>query len=385
MGVLPAAATPVLATWDIFLFLPNIIIPVPTPFDGIEIRICAGNDPILGSLSPAPANTTAQQMLGAFRSQFGATYLPACLIVRTGAPATFRRQQTIRAFRNVCAVATIVTGYTGTQWHPRYSDHFDVYPLAPATGGGIVTNDAIVQGIHAAAGFMAQASPLIQKPTNFQCAPAQNFLTNLILAWKHCFVFRRNRPALLPIFRSIDIALHALRFPTDGLLGTQDAGLRIVLWVSAFETLLNPGAAIGGVDLRTVLQFLAGLPWKEKTLRRRAYKVADKRVKRLVTKAEAIYGDLYKARNDFIHGNKIQQKRLWFRESRQEQLLSQVAPLVYWACLEEYLKLFFPGAQAAKPPAADISWLRTPAGRKYMVQRAAEWAQRGNAEAALAV
>lgn len=383
MGVVPAVA-PVLATWDIFLFLPNITIPVPTPFDGIDIRICSGNDAILGSLNTGAANATAQLMLAAFRSQFGAAYLPACLIVRTGAEIAFRQQQTIRAFRNLCALATIVTGYTGTQWHPRYSDHFDVYPLAPATGGGIVTNDAIVQGIHATAGFVAQVSPLIQNPANFQCAPAQHLLTSLIMAWKRCFVLRRNRPTLLPVFRSIDIALHALRFPTDGLLGTQDAGLRLVLWVSAFETLLNPGPGVGGVDLRTVLQFVAGLPWKEKTLRRRAYKVADRRVKRLVTKAEAIYGDLYKARNDFIHGNKIQQRRLWFRESRQEQLLSQVTPLVYWASLEEYLKLLFPGAQATIPPRADISWLRTPAGRKYMVQRAADWAQRGNVEAALA-
>ncbi len=378
-AISPAASAP--QRWDLILLLPNIVIPVPTPFDGVDIRLCAGNDPILVLLEANVGNAAARHMLSAFRTQFGESYETGCIIVRRGARGVFLQAETIRAFRNACALATILPGYSGHQWHPLYADHFDVYPLAPAVGGEVITNDAIVQGLHPVTGFVGQPSPLIQDPRNFHCAPSNRLLARLLRAWRKCFIARRNRTDLLRVFRSIEIALHALRFPTDALLSTQDAGLRLGLWISAFETLLNLGG--GGVNLPTVVQFLDGLPWGDAALRRRIYRVPDKRIVQRVTKAAAIYGDLYKARNDFIHGNPIRRKRLWFRGSRQEPLMSRVAPLVYLSALEQRLNLLFPAAQIKPAVGAKLSWLRTAAGRKYMRQRAAEWADRGNVETAL--
>jgi hypothetical protein len=52
------------------------------------------------------------------------------------------------------------------------------------------------------------------------------------------------------MFRSLEIAFHALRFPTDALLSVYELGVRIVLWVSAFEVLLYPSQPGGQVNLR---------------------------------------------------------------------------------------------------------------------------------------
>ncbi len=367
--------------WDLFFFLPNIDVPVPTPFDGGIIQLCAGRDPILGQLHPSRANDTAAQMLRRFRTQFGERYMPACLIVQHRAPSPSREAQTLRSFRNLCAIATILRAYQGGQWQPTFSDHFDIYPLAPARSGWVVTNDAIVRGLQQRRGFSGQPSPLIQTPSSFTCQPTQRLFARLRYAWRLCYLRKRRRGELLRLFRSIEIALHASGFPTDSLLSVHDAGLRLVLWVSAFEILLHPGG--GRIRLAAVLAFLRNLKWNDRRLAHKRYPVRYTGVPPRISLPEVIYYDLYMARNDFTHGNEVPVNRLWFRSNKGLAQLRELAPLLYWKALEQRLNSLFPAQNVQPPPHAPVQWLLTSQGRRYLQQQAGEWADMRGVEQAL--
>jgi hypothetical protein len=226
-------------SWDLLFILGNLHLVGVTPFDGQVLRVCAGNDPILHQLHPSAGNATGRQMIGQFRTQFGVAYLPACLVVRRGAPARVRHAPSLRSFRNCCAIATILPAYRGGQLQPNFSDHFDIYPLVAGHSGMVVTNDAITMGMHAPHGFAGQPSPTIGGPQNFATRPSLRLFGRLMYAWRTCYIGRRRRRDLLRLFRSLEIALHAMRFPTDSLMSVHDAGLRLLLWVSAIEILLH--------------------------------------------------------------------------------------------------------------------------------------------------
>lgn len=367
--------------WDLFFLLPDLNVPKPTPFDAGVVRICAGDDPILEQLQVNPANATARQMLGAFRGQFGKPYTPGCLIVSAEAPARAREAGTLRAFRNCCAIATILPAYEGGQWQPKFADHFDIYTLAPGKSGSIVTNDAIVQGLPEQRGFMGQCSPLIQTPWNFRCRPSNRLLTRLLRAWAQCYLLRRRWRPLQRLFRSLEVALHASRFPTDSLMSVHDAGLRVVVWVSAFEILLHPGG--GRIRLPQVLAHLHSLPWVDARLRHRRYRITYRNVPTSVSLPEAIYYDLYMARNDFTHGNEIPSQALWFRRNRGLGYLLRLAPPLYRAVLEHQLDVLVPPPNVQPPPAGPLGWFLTPKGQRYLRETGKEWADRTGTESAL--
>ncbi len=358
--------------WDLLFFLPNIDIPVPSPFDGSMIRLCAGRDPILEELHPSPGNNRAARMLQQFQTQFGQRYMPACLIVRHESRPRSTEAETLRSFRNLCAISTILPAYRRGQWQPAFSDHFDIYPLAAARSGWIVSNDAIVRDLNPSRRFTGQPSPLIQNPSNFSCQPSVRLFDRLRHAWRLCYFRRRRRNELLRLFRSLEIALHASRFPTDSLLSVHDAGLRLVLWVSAFEILLHPGG--GRIRLPAVLAFLRNVSWNEQGLAHKRYSVAYQGMPPRVSLPEAIYYDLYMARNDFTHGNEVPANRLWFRRNRRLAKLRQQAPLLYWKVLDHRLNSLFPAQNPQPPRHAPVQWFLTPQGRRYIQQRAAGWA-----------
>ena len=320
-------------------------------------------------------------MLQQFRTQFGQRYMPACLIVRHESPPRSREAHTLRSFRNICAISTIVRAYEGGEWQPRFSDHFDIYPLAAAQSGWIVTNDAIVRDLNPSPRFSGQSSPLIQTPSNFTCQPSQRLFARLRNAWQACYFRRRQRRELLRLFRSVEIALHASRFPTDSLLSVHDAGLRLVLWVSAFEILLHPGG--GRIRLPAVLAFLRNLQWNDQRLAHRRYSLQYAGTPPRVSLPEAIYYDLYMARNDFAHGNEVPVNRLWFRSNRRLAQLRRQAPVLYWKVLDHRLNSLFPAQNIQPPPHAPVQWDLTPQGRRYIQQQAAEWADMRGVEQAL--
>ena len=319
-------------------------------------------------------------MLASFRDQYGKPYLPACLIVRSGAPSAVTTADALRAFRDSCGLSTILPAYEGGRSGIGFSNHFEIYPLSPGKSGRIVTNDAIVQGLHEPAGFSGQCSPLIQHPDHFTCTPSGRLLERLFKAWEFCYVRRRKRRALQRVFRSVGIAFHGCRFPADSLMLVYDVGLRLAVWVSAFEVLLHPGDK-ARVDLAEVLKNLGAVSWEIGCLSHKRYTVRNHPHR--VSLPEAICVDLYGARNTFLHGNPIPRRSLVCRRFRPARYLSTIAPLLYRVLLERQLNFLVPTREVRPSGRASSRWLRTKAGRRYIAQERNAWSDRGRTEKAL--
>ena len=117
--------------WDLLFALPNLAVPNPTPFASDGYVICSGDDERLKNLAPGAGNTTSRQMLNRFTTARGEAYRPGCFLIRSDIPIRDRHPESIRAFRNVCAVSATTAAYAGglhspraAQWRTHWSDQF---------------------------------------------------------------------------------------------------------------------------------------------------------------------------------------------------------------------------------------------------------------------
>ena len=52
--------------WDLLFTLPNLAVPIPTPYATGGYAICSGDDPRLENLADTLGNATSRKMLGRF-------------------------------------------------------------------------------------------------------------------------------------------------------------------------------------------------------------------------------------------------------------------------------------------------------------------------------
>jgi len=142
----------------------------------------------------------------------------------------------------------------------------------------------------------------------------------------------------LALFRSLEVAFQASRFPSDGFSSINDVGTRIGLWVSAFEVLFHPGG--GSVNKHLVQVAIARTRLKDPRLRRNLYRRTWGRPPRTfsIPFPALVYDDLYRARNAFMHGNPVTALDLLFRRSGKYPPLIVLAPLLYSVALRTYLR-----------------------------------------------
>jgi hypothetical protein len=346
--------------WDLLFTFPNLVPPVPSPFDGRDIYLCSADDPRLGDLATNPGNTTGRAMLDRFASTFGTDYRPACLLIRQGAPERLRHREALSAFRNVCAISTTSRVWAMSLLHPwgasaqsgiKWSDNFFFGFHTPGHSGAIVTLNGAMAGLDNRINrFRGQPSAHIGVPTHYHPDVDAQLLTRLMVAWRRYYVQNKERRVFRRLFRSLEVAFHAGLFPGDGLTSINDVGTRLGLWVSAFEVLFHPSQQ--SVGKRVVQAQLQGAPFQKPAMRARRYTVWTKRngvrTKHAAVLAEALYDDLYAARNDFMHGNSVTGRDVRYRRSSRHVPLMTVAPVLYNIALLSFLKGQIPdGPEAA--------------------------------------
>jgi hypothetical protein len=106
--------------------------------------------------------------------------------------------------------------------------------------------------------------------------------------------------------------------------------------VSALEVLCHPG---GKVNKRVVQGVLRNAPYEFRRLLDKTFVVYESQSKPRVkaTLPEALYDDLYWARNQFLHGNAVNEKVLHYRKSEKFYPLNRIAPVLYSAALVSFL------------------------------------------------
>jgi hypothetical protein len=341
--------------WDLFFTLPNVDVPTPSPFVQDAVCLCAANDERMRDLVGTPANDTARLMLTKFTTYRGEAYQPACLLVHADAPASVRDTDALRAFRNVCAVATTTSGWAtainGGQSLACWSDHFLFGHFAADRSGWVQPLDGAWGGSDDELPYV-QSSPAIGRPSDWSIRVDEPLCRRLLICWQRCFVRQRDRRAFRRLFRALEVAFHAGQYPGDGLTSINDIGTRIGLWVSAFEVLCHPHR--GDVNKLSVIEVLNSAPLDANVAAAR-YAVNYRGQTYRVSLAADIYDDLYAARNSFMHGNPVTTRDLRYRRSGTRLQLAQLAPLVFNVALLSYLEGKVGGGPIV-PQAFEADW-----------------------------
>lgn len=138
------------------------------------------------------------------------------------------------------------------------------------------------------------------------------------------------------LFRSLNMAVAASKIPATVDVTLFDLGRTVGLWVSAFEILAHPG--VGKSGLMRVYDLLEKAPWHDKGLKKcgyLAYNLSKPPVRRPMP--SWLYGEIYRARNDFVHGNPIRRNRLHVKRSGRS--LFQYSPMLYRMALAAFLPI----------------------------------------------
>jgi hypothetical protein len=112
-------------------------------------------------------------------------------------------------------------------------------------------------------------------------------------------------------------------------------GVGIALWVSAFEILSHPRS--GNANLLTALNVLAKAEWEDTGLRSKRFKLTYQGQTSKINLIQKLYCELYRARNDFLHGNPVTSGKLFPMSRSGGPTLLHAAPLIYRAALMGFL------------------------------------------------
>jgi hypothetical protein len=329
--------------WSILFALPNLNIRKAigndfiaiAPQDDIRIREIIKKFPL------------EEAFIENWENQFGTRIVPSFLIVKRRTPTD---PYSIICYRNAFALSTIIRGYEhgfAFNWKagPLYSDYFDFYPITFSKGTGLFLSDTPDgRSINYwDQPFKGQTSPgltFVGKPLQL----TDNFFICLETIWKNTFIGNKKLPEwpTLALFRSLEMAYRATAMPIKNRSNISDIGANASLWVSAFEILTHPGGS-DEANCGTVLDLLEEYNWYNKTLKGRRYILRRSKrgkVLRRGTLAQKIYCELNATRNDFLHGNPIDPKRLYPYQKRKAPLITSLAPLIYKVALLAYLEQF---------------------------------------------
>jgi hypothetical protein len=212
----------------------------------------------------------------------------------------------------------------------------------------LITQSLASRGLNEVRRFKGQATPEI---FSIELNPAdidKTLLTALIQRWHRRYFKPKPTWEDRALFRSLNMANIACQLPSIVDTTLFDYGRTLALWVSAFEILVHRGnAKANQVAVNAVLD---KIPYFERAMRRKAHRAYDPKVNKVTrtTLARAVYAQLYRARNHFLHGEPVSKRSLRLKRTRAH--LIDLAPSLYRLALTAVLDLRF---AETPPPTSD--------------------------------
>jgi hypothetical protein len=328
--------------------LPNIHVEEPIERPGIAL--VSLKDERLTTLSKK--HRRFAMYMRSFTTEFGVAISPSVLIRESSSPDRYRTAEALAGFRDALAMSVIPHSWAHTLRFEtrsgiRYANWFSFYPwMTDAKYEGIIMQsmarlgyDDEIEALRAqtTAGFSYErlAACMIDRP----------LLEAILDRWVARFA--TDAPTLnnVALFRSLNMALSASMLPGNVEATIYDIGRSVALWVSAFEILAHPGSS--DVGFKQVYQLLERVSWNLSECMDPIYDpYGSKGDQQKRTLPVWLYGELNRARNDFLHGNKITDDRLIVVPGKRASNL-YTAPLFRMA-LTGYLDL-----RMDRPPARE--------------------------------
>ena len=286
----------------------------------------------------AKTSVAARLLRDRFTDQFARPVKPCALLIRADAPKDVEFYAVV-CFRNAVAISSIVDGMCwhldrGMGHHPLWTDYFDFYPYTASTDSdNLIGRSIALTSYHSADSFHGQKAPHLPTSRLSHFGIDAYVFEPCMVLWRRWFVGGKTDWATRAIFRSLEIACQAARMPAIGTRTPtiHDVGVSIALWVSALEILSHPRNA--NANLGTVLAILNNATWLDWRLRATRYTITSNKATKKVNLVEKLCRELYRARNDFLHGNPVKRASLYLRSRVSDASLVHAAPLVYRAAL----------------------------------------------------
>lgn len=325
------------ADWVPAAILPNL--RSERAVEGDVIALAPIHDPRVVSLGAR--HPKFKDFISRFTNAFDVPTRPVIQIVREDVAAKLADVEPLASFRDL--VALFVIPYTralATIYGNRainrisYSNSFWLYPWMLAKNNEyLVALTPALRGLHVVDEFHGQAAP--ELPIMDLDEIDECLLKVLLRRWRRYFLGGRRYAEDRALFRSLNMAAQAAQMPGGIDVTLYDLGRLIALWVSACEILANHVS--GRANVKKVYDLLDRVSFVNHRISLRKYKA-------FVSKTETerrnlacqVYGKLYHARCDFLHGNPIRKDRLTFSG---QVGFSWVAPCVYRLALTGFLKL----------------------------------------------
>jgi hypothetical protein len=210
----------------------------------------------------------------------------------------------------------------------QWMDGFSIFPWMLARDHKhIVCQTPAVRGLHNVESFRGQSSPELVCRSLTKGDLDQPLFNTLRQKWREVYLDGSTAHADIALFRSLNMAFRAGSIPAGADATDYDYGRSIALWVSAFEILAHPGGS-GKADLFKVYDLFETAPYESAKLSDAVHTAYDKRARPAQYRNLAcwLFGEIYRARNDFLHGNPLPPDRMFIKGSGQH-MLNYVAPL----------------------------------------------------------
>lgn len=327
--------------WLVLSVLPNLDLRFAVAAHHVAIAPAA--DPRVAELRAAHPNF--EQFMSRFRNAHGRAVSPAVMLIDADAPGSRRAGEAMVGMRNALAVATVTRQTALELLYPQghrilFSDPFDFYPwnLDRDFDRMISITPASI-ALHQVGDFAGQPSPGSPVHTLDRIGVDPVLLSELLAHWDAAY--GRPRPSAFDtaLFRSLNMASAAMRMPATTGATIFDYGRQCGLWISAFEILAHHDAGRGRADLPAVFALLDRKRFHMRALNARRSRVTYRGQRLAVPLPHKLYERLYRARNDFLHGNPVTRRSL--RIAGSGRFIGHVAPLLYRAALRNFLDLHY--------------------------------------------
>ena len=330
-------------------WLPKLVLPNVDMHGAVECPHAAivspGDHRILKLQSDHPRLAV---FLSKFSDQFGEDAPPSVLLIHSDAPPSYCTAEAVTAFRDILSLS--VVPYARATRFPTasgltYTNTFQFYPwmIDNRYEDMILTNPAMMHA-HVLSAFRGQPFPEQGRASimegDIDLPLARAMLGRWIARFSGDAVGWQDKA----LFRSLNMANEAGRIPALTAAVHYDAGRSLALWVSPCEILAHPGGN-GRSDFDAVADLLERVKWYDETLAERSYAIGKPSKSRQL--AGWIYRQVYDRRNDFLHGNDVEDSVL----NLNGRLMTDLAACLFRLALTGRLDLHF---DVPRPDAGDV-------------------------------
>ncbi len=302
----------------IYDWTPAAVLPNLYGNEGVEgdvIGIVPSEDERVVAFGKAHSNLA--EFLSRFTDAFGVPLKPLVLIVRNDIIQNINDISAIASFRDLASMCAVPYGRAMASLYPNgghrlsYANSFWLYPwMLGKDQQYLYSITPAMQGCHVVDQFHGQSSPdLTEKDLHDVDKP---LFEALFPVWRRYYLGKRRVWKDSALFRSLNMAANAAQMPGGMDTTLYDLGRSASLWVSAFEILAHPRTAKS--DLKNVYGLMESVAYLDRRMERKSYIAHFPSMKKKPWPRRPLscwlYGELYKARNDFLHGNQVSARRL---------------------------------------------------------------------------